>query len=296
MKVEGDWKALEAHASTKKFFKGNYKGEPALLICFEGGSEEKDRFANITAFLLSRGIPVPEIIHNPDEPCIITRFIDGRLFSKIHQPADHFERIINSALLFRRIDLSGMPEEFKVNRLDLDRLKYEMDFFFLHFCESFLNEKPDERLRQAIFSLAEEVSRFPAAFAHRDYHSENIIILRDSLFIVDYQDALPAPRAYDLASLYVDGYREPKDREKSRILEFAEAELDISHSELRKTALQRAVKALGTFGYQVVHRKKAKYFESMIRTSKYIWELAGDETLADPSAVDYLRSIKAKLT
>jgi N-acetylmuramate 1-kinase len=298
MKIEGRWEAMSAHASTKIFSKGSFAERPALLIEFEAGAEEKRRFSFLTQLLGQNNIPVPGILFDPgeNEPYIVTEYIDGKLFSKLTHSPEVLEDILDAALAFNGIDAGAFPAGYDQNVLDAQRFRYEMDYFLLHFCESFLNDHADDQVRQSLYALADAAAAAPAAFAHRDYHSENIMVSNNSIFILDYQDALFAPRAYDLASLIVDGYRNLGNYERTMVIQFAAERMNIAVAELRKTALERAVKAMGTFGYQIVHRKKAKYFESMKRTSQYIKELAGEETIDSACAIDYLKSIQAKLT
>lgn len=289
------WKPLEAHASTKKFFKGACKGRAALMIRFDS-LDDRDRFAAITQFLLSIKVPVPIILSLDEDQAVITEFVEGGLFSAEKQSAPYFAKILKVAGMFAGISPGKLPANYKLNRMDQDRLRFEMNFFFLNFCSSYLSEKPSDKVKESIYGLIDELGRTPSVFAHRDYHSENILVAGDSIFVVDYQDALMAPRCYDLASLYVDGYRKPSRDDKKRILAAALKITGADVTEFRKTALQRALKALGTFGYQVVQRNKERYREAAVRTAGYLGELATDETLSDPSAVDFVRSIAKKLT
>lgn len=291
------WQPLRAHASTKKFFKGEYGGKPALMIEFEGGAEERDRFSVLTGVLLKNHIPAPPIYFQPpgEEPYVITKFIEGTLFSSVTRPGPLMEEIFNVAGAFSGIAPDQFPEGFGVNRLGIERLRYEMDFFFLNFVGSFLGESPDPRVKDDIYQLAEEVSLFDTAFAHRDYHSENIMVEKERIAVLDYQDALFAPRAYDLASLLVDGYREMRRHETNDLHKHASSK-GITETELRKTALQRALKALGTFGYQVVYRKKAKYFAAMARTSRYLRNIVAEDSVKEGRTRDFLLAIEKNLT
>ncbi len=290
-----NWKPLEAHASTKKFFRGEFKGRQALMIRFDN-LEDRERFAAITKFLLSKKIPVPKLLPQHDEDAVVTEFVEGGLFSSEKKSAPYLEKILSVAGMFADISPDLLPKTFKLNRLDLDRLRFEMNFFFLNFCSSYLSEKPSAKVKDAIYKLAEELSLAPAVFAHRDYHSENIMVAKGSIYIVDYQDALLAPRCYDLASLYVDGYREPSASDRKAMMDRARESNGAGRAEFMKTALQRALKALGTFGYQVVQRNKERYRGAAVRTAGYLDKLASDETLAEPEAVDFVRTIRKKLT
>lgn len=265
------------------------------MISFDS-KEDRERFVAITRFLVSKKVPVPGILSLDDDQAVITEFVEGGLFSAEKKSGHLFAEVLRVAGIFAGISPGTVPANYKVNSLDIDRLRFEMNYFFLNFCSSYLCEKPSEKVKESVYKLTEDLGRAPAVFAHRDYHSENIMVAGNSIFVVDYQDALMAPRCYDFASLYVDGYRKPSPNEKKRILAAALTATGADPAEFMKTSLQRALKALGTFGYQVMHRKKERYGKAAVLTAGYLDELATDETLSDPSAVDFARSIKKKLT
>src|SRR5438128_1194082 len=67
--------------------------------------------------------------------------------------------------------------------------------------------------------LTDKIQQHPYVLCHRDYHGQNIHILNNTLFIIDYQDLRMGPDTYDMASLL-------RDRGVARILgETTEIEL-----------------------------------------------------------------------
>ena len=120
---------------------------------------------------------------------------------------------------------------------------------------------------------------------HRDYHSRNLMLHDGSLYIIDFQDARMGPDTYDLASLLRDSYVEISERNLDDLIayfcalkgcaapETALPDLDQSSLEFRRRfdlmALQRNLKALGTFGYQTTTRRNPVYIQYMPRTLHY---------------------------
>ena len=202
--ASGKIKPLPSHASTKNFYIGNWEGERALFIYFENGKEEKENFKRLTEILVYYGISVPKIIYEPDsdEPFLTTEFIDGKLLSQAVFSEEIFEKVLREAKKFSCLDFKN----YSPLVLDEKRIKYEFDFFLLHFCQSFLNENLQSQIKEEMYFFAEEIDKFPKTYCHRDFHSENIIVKEKNVFILDYQDLLLAPRTYDFASLYVDVY------------------------------------------------------------------------------------------
>ena len=114
---------------------------------------------------------------------------------------------------------------------------------------------------------------------HRDYHSRNLMLHDGSLYIIDFQDARMGPDTYDLVSLLRDSYVDidrPRARRADRLLPRAEAERrrrDVGDEFRRRfdlMALQRNLKALGTFGYQTMTRRNTVYIQYMPRTLRYV--------------------------
>ena len=104
---------------------------------------------------------------------------------------------------------------------------------------------------------------------HRDYHSRNLMLHRDSLYIIDFQDARMGPDTYDLVSLLRDSYVDIVDREVDELIAYFLALKGRNQDDLEfrrrfdVMALQRNLKALGTFGYQTIARRNTVYIQYM---------------------------------
>jgi aminoglycoside/choline kinase family phosphotransferase len=96
-----------------------------------------------------------------------------------------------------------------------------------------------------------------------------------SLHIIDFQDARLGPDTYDLVSLLRDSYVDLTDRELEELIAYFLALKGdgVDPSEFRRRfdlmAIQRNLKALGTFGYQTTARGNPVYIQYMPRTLRY---------------------------
>ena len=111
---------------------------------------------------------------------------------------------------------------------------------------------------------------------HRDYHSRNLMLYQGSLHIIDFQDARMGPDTYDLASLLRDSYVDFNDQQVDALIAFFLAQRGGSKEEDRDyrrrfdlMALQRNLKALGTFGFQTTNRGNTVYIQYIPRTLNY---------------------------
>lgn len=61
-------------------------------------------------------------------------------------------------------------------------------------------------IREEFEKIAEWLAQQTMVFTHRDYHSRNLMVDRNRLGVIDFQDALMGPVSYDLSSLLRDSY------------------------------------------------------------------------------------------
>jgi aminoglycoside/choline kinase family phosphotransferase len=103
---------------------------------------------------------------------------------------------------------------------------------------------------------------------HRDYHRRNLMVTRRggraSLTIIDHQDTRLGPRGYDLASFLFDSYGDFSAAQRRALAR--RAGIELADPDFRRVALQRALKALGTFGYQLHEKKNRRYAAAIPRT------------------------------
>jgi hypothetical protein len=121
-----------------------------------------------------------------------------------------------------------------------------------------------------------ELASEPRVLCHRDYHSRNLMWKDGQLFIIDFQDARMGPDTYDLVSLLRDSYVDLPESVVDDLMAYFLALTGEAgkESEFRRRfdvmALQRNLKALGTFGYQTTTRHNPVYIQYIPRTLRYV--------------------------
>jgi aminoglycoside/choline kinase family phosphotransferase len=96
------------------------------------------------------------------------------------------------------------------------------------------------------------------------------------LYMIDFQDARMGPDTYDLVSLLRDSYVDLPESTVDELIAYFLALRGITGSERAFSdrfdvmALQRNLKALGTFGYQTTARRNPVYIQYIPRTLKYV--------------------------
>ena len=96
------------------------------------------------------------------------------------------------------------------------------------------------------------------------------------LYIIDFQDARMGPDTYDLVSLLRDSYVDLPEQTVADLIAYFLALKGVSgpDADFRRRfdvmALQRNLKALGTFGYQTTARRNPVYIQYIPRTLRYV--------------------------
>ncbi len=111
-----------------------------------------------------------------------------------------------------------------------------------------------------------------SVFTHRDFHSANLMIKNGGVYMVDWQDARQGPPCYDLASLLRDSYYDCGDQWKNMAQAFILGVNGANLFEFVFAALQRNLKALGTFAFQYRANGSDRYLKYMPQTLRYLQE------------------------
>ena len=181
---------------------------------------------------------------------------------------------------------------------DVEKLTWELAFFTRHFLEAFRGATLSPAVRAALDDewrqLASALAAEPRVLCHRDFHSRNLMWHGGRLHLIDFQDARLGPDTYDLVSLVRDSYVSLTAAERTSLIDDTARALghtDLAHYRSRADtmALQRNLKALGTFGFQATSRGNAAYAQYVPRTLEYI-----RETTAAHPRFERLRALLAE--
>jgi aminoglycoside/choline kinase family phosphotransferase len=236
-------------------------------------------------------LPVPEILGYADELGILALHDLGDVTLQAHlgasSPSEHAALYRQAVALIEQLQRRGAELESDGYlpygiAFDVEKLTWELDFFAKHFVEGYRGSgfTPEERtaLTAEFRSIVDELASEPRVLCHRDYHSRNLMLKDGSLYIIDFQDARMGPDTYDLVSLLRDSYVDIADRELDELIAYFLAlkqrdrepiPADTFRRRFDLMALQRNLKALGTFGYQTLTRRNTVYIQYIPRTLRY---------------------------
>lgn len=223
----------------------------------EGEYSQDLDFVRVAKAWASKGIRVPKIDYvDPQNRFLICEdFGDELLYTERQKNAalDWYENALDEL-----VKIQSLPPQFpfKKGAFTPELLKWELHHFQEYAIEErqkSFSEKARKSLSDFFGRLLEDLISMPVGVVHRDFHSKNLMLLREEgrIGIIDFQDALLGPRVYDVASLLRDSYVRLTDEEESRLLEYfnKNSEMKISFNDLSKMSLQRNMKAVGRFFY-----------------------------------------------
>jgi len=241
---------LAGDASTRDYFRISRGDNTFIAMVYpENVPEEIDRIRNLTEIYREAGLKVPGIIDQFGENVLLQEDIGDVSLQ------EYLKGIATTEVMLIKNKIRSILEQLKRispsntdSLMDLKKMMFEIDFFIDHFVLRFFPEW--ENLSVLREDIEMKLSRIheKRVFAHRDFHSRNIFVYREDLYLIDFQDSLRAPEYYDMVSFVFDSYLGKKTSVLFRSLleERPGTELD----QIYLTSYQRNVKALGTFGYQ----------------------------------------------
>ena len=286
---------LTGDASDRRYFRILVRDEAAEVLAVHPGPIEFEAlpFVNVAKLLSQMPVPVPRILGHSNELGIIALEDLGDVTLQAHlgaaSPAQH-AALYRQAVTFidtlqRRGAELASPSYLPYGiAFDVEKLTWELQFFTKHFLEAYRGAHITTAAREALAaeyaSIAAELAGEARVLCHRDYHSRNLMLHGGSLYIIDFQDARMGPDTYDLVSLLRDSYVDFTEAQVDALMAFFLALRDgrlparSDPTEFRRRfdmmALQRNLKALGTFGYQTTARRNPVYIQYIPRTLRYV--------------------------
>jgi aminoglycoside/choline kinase family phosphotransferase len=296
---------LTGDASDRRYFRVLRRDEPTLVVAVHPGPIEFEKlpFVNVARLFSELPVPVPRIVNHSDALGIIALEDLGDVTLQAHlgaaSPAEHRALYRQAVTLIETMQRRGAEMEspdylpYGV-AFDVDKLTWELQFFAKHFLEGYRGIALTPARRDALASefavIAEELAAEPRVLCHRDYHSRNLMLHGGELYIIDFQDARMGPNTYDMVSLLRDSYVDFTEHDVDDLIAFFLAlrtpagqaaarpgdadRVRPAADEFRRRfdlmAVQRNLKALGTFGFQTISRGNPVYIQYIPRTLNYV--------------------------
>lgn len=259
-------------------------------------AEDVRPFVAVGNALSAAGFSAPEIIgHNLQRGFLLIEDLGDAVFgAEVHRGADQhalWQRGVDTLVALSKNRPSGplpLPDgtAHTLPNLDHDTLHIETDLLLdwywpaLHGAPTPASTRDDfTRLWQDIFT---RVLKAPKGWLLRDYHSPNLIAVDNrppprDVGIIDFQDALFGPEAYDLVSLLQDARLDVPENIEARLLDryiasAVTSERNAAQFRFEYAALgaQRNTKILGIFARLAKRDGKRAYLAHIPRIWGYL--------------------------
>ena len=283
---------LTGDASDRRYFRVLLQEARPIVLALHAGPIDYATmpFVSIARLLSEVPVPVPRILHHSDPLGVLGLEDLGDVTLQAHLGAststEHAALYREAVSFIVRMQDRGAAlrsDAYPPYRIafDVEKLSWELEFFVKHYLLAYrgaaLSDRQRDALREEWSAIAGQLAAEPRVLCHRDYHSRNLMLHDESLYIIDFQDARMGPDTYDLVSLLRDSYVDLNPQQVDGLIAYFLAHHGgdaVDEDEFRRRfdlmALQRNLKALGTFGYMTTSRNNTVYIQYMPRTLAYV--------------------------
>ena len=282
---------LTGDASDRRYYRVIVPDEPSIVLSLYSAPFAFDSlsFVNVARLMKEMPTPIPAVLGHAEDLGVLALEDLGDVTLQAHlgavTPAEHAGRYRQAVALIATMQKRGAeladPKYLPYGiAFDVEKLTWELDFFTKHFIEAYrgvvIADDAREDLSREFRAVTEELAAEPRVLCHRDYHSRNLMLHQDQLYIIDFQDARMGPDTYDLVSLLRDSYVDLSEQTVDELIAYFLALKGSTGTEsafrnrFDLMALQRNLKALGTFGYQTTARRNPVYIQYIPRTLRYV--------------------------
>jgi len=276
---------LNGDASARQYFRIQLS-QKSYILCWDHLLKENQEFSFVDTqkFFCAKGIPVPRIEKtNFIEGLILQQDLGDQTFFKVISKLDnsesiydYYQRAIDILIKIQNIVLGAeQPIGMLQNRFDakkfLEEIEMTFNYYFKEGIPRFNLETESKNALTDLEIICEKIASKKMYLCHRDYHSRNLMIFGNELFVIDFQDARPGIPLYDLVSLIDDCYYGVSSLNKDKLKKyywkmFLEEKKDYESYDdflyyYNLTLIQRTLKAVGSFAWINVNKGDSSYLE-----------------------------------
>lgn len=277
---------MTGDASTRRYYRVTSQGgEQRFVVCLDHPSEEaENNFTSLQKILAENGCQVPRIFDQRLEKGYLleedlgnkTFLTQVALCQTAEKEYEYYQKALLELIKIQSINPGQYPKAV-FNTYCFDTKKYMQEVRLTHefFLQGYLNVEigpVDAKILEEHFSeICRDLSSREMVLTHRDYHSRNLMMKNDQLYIIDFQDARLGIPQYDLVSLLEDCYYKMAAENKEKLKEYywkhfmlsthrAQTKEEFEHY-YEMMSIQRVYKAIGSFAYIYQTRNDTRYLK-----------------------------------
>ena len=284
---------LAGDASARRYYRIIQDEKTWVLMNWEPFQEKDYPFLSVQKHFDSCQVHVPEIVAiGADQGLLLLDDLGDltleRKFWEQSAPESSFsfyQKTIDELIKIHDVaTTSSAKSTASVTKFDTAKFLWEMNYAKEHLLQGLLKIKMDtdviSRLDKIFVDFCSKLDAEPKVICHRDYHSRNVMIRRDKVYVIDFQDARLGPVQYDLVSLFKDSYVDITDDYSKQLMNYY---LENSMARKKPTynpehfnriyelqSLQRCFKACGSFASFMNTRQDRRYLKYLTPTLKRV--------------------------
>lgn len=285
-----------ADASFRRYFRVKTHKRSLIAMDAPPAKENSDIFIQSAMALQNRGVNVPEI-HAYDLNLgfiLLQDFGDRTFLNELEENSDSlYCQAIDALITLQQSSLKPTTESWHPPLYDQETLQQEMSLFNQWFINKHLGKTLSKNecdvWDKTQNTLISHCLAQPQVWVHRDFHSRNLMVLENTIGVIDFQDCVIGPIGYDLASIFKDCYIEwPREQQHKWLAQYHTKAinagvLDDQNQALEQliewvdfAGLQRHLKVLGIFCRLNYRDGKTHYLKDLPLVAKYVLQVLND--------------------
>lgn len=273
--IQGEFRveSLAGDASFRRYHR-IYQGEDTYLLMDAPPDKESTAEFIAIAGIMGQAVNTPDILAKDTELGFLLLQDFGTTEFAHAIKTDQKDALYRKALL-TLIELQKIPTD-SVPIYSDDKLLSEMALFTEWFLPYVGADISAELWQDLTATVITHIHEQPSVLVHRDYHSRNLMIDKnsDELGVIDFQDALVGAYTYDLVSLVRDAYIDfDEARVSIQVKQFYElkqpnVDYETFVRQLNMMGVQRHLKVLGIFVRLAKRDGKERYLADIPKVMK----------------------------
>lgn len=279
---------VSVDASFRRYFRVHADGRSLIAVDAPPQREDSRPFVRVASLMREAGLHVPAIhADDLDNGFLLLEDLGDNSYLDVLTP-DNADTLFADAIA-ALIDWQAASRPGVLPEYDDTLLRNELNLFPDWFLDRHLglDLNADERAElEGIFDLiVTRALEQPRVYVHRDYMPRNLMLSNPNPGVIDFQDAVHGPIAYDVLSLFKDAFVSwPDERIERWTRDYwrlagergipVPGKYDDFAAMLDWIGVQRHLKVLGIFARIRYRDGKPRYLEDAPRFVRYVMETA----------------------
>ncbi len=294
---------LAGDASSRSYIRLEQKEHPAIMM-FDPDPANVRQFLKVAHLLKDYGFSSPNILHEEaDKGVLILEDFGNDLFARIIEQDPSREEALYTLAVDFLITLTKREKPYDLPYFSQSYVLDQNAAFLDYYVPDILGQPLADNARFFFHQIWRELLKLiegdPEVFLYRDFHAENLVLLENreglaQLGLLDFQDAMCGPAAYDLASLFQDVRRQVTPAVAQRLTSYYASETNSDEVALKRSiailGAHRCLRILGGFTRLAKEQGKNRYIALLPRVIGHL-----NDNLAHPDLLALKHWIKVTL-